>query len=107
MEEGSEHDVEFFETREDAPEAFELAEEPFDFVAQLVELLVIFPRLLAIVLGRHDSREASMRDGCARLIALISLVHGHEQLAGQGFGLVLPILQKRPPFDAVAGLARR
>jgi hypothetical protein len=80
MEKSSEHDVKLFEAREDAPEAFEFAEEPFDFVAPLVELLVIFPRLLAIILGRHDSREASLRDGCARLIGLVSLVHGHGQV---------------------------
>jgi hypothetical protein len=40
MEETSEHDVELFEPREDAPEAFELAEVTFNFVAPLVELNV-------------------------------------------------------------------
>lgn len=67
MEESSEHDVELFETDEDVSEAFELAE---DLVAPFVEFLVIFPRLLAIVLGRHEGREARLRDGCARFIAL-------------------------------------
>ncbi len=106
MEKSSEHNVELFEPREDAPESFELAEEPFDFITPLVEFLVIVPWLLAIVLGRHDSREARLRDGGARFIALISPVHGHGQIFGQGFRLVLPILQKRAPFDAIAGLAR-
>ncbi len=59
IQKSSEHNVELFEPREDAPEAFELAEEPFDFIAPLVEFLVIVPWLLAIVLGRHDSREAA------------------------------------------------
>ncbi len=36
MEEGFEHDVEPFETGEDAPESFELAKQLFDFVAPLV-----------------------------------------------------------------------
>lgn len=50
----SEHDIELAETREGAPEAFELAEESFNFVAPFVEFLFVFPRLLAIVLMRHD-----------------------------------------------------
>ena len=107
MEKGSEHNVELFETGEDASEAFELAEEPFDFVAPLVEFRVILPWLLAIFLGRHDGCETCLFDASARFISLIGLVHGHGQLLWQHVWFVLPILQKRTPLDAVAGLTRR
>lgn len=83
---------------------FELAEEPFDFVAALVEFFVIVPRLFAIVLGRHDGGEAGLDDGCAGFIAPRNLIHGHGQLFRQGFGLVLLAFQKGASIDAVTGL---
>ena len=54
MEEGEENHIQLFEAREDATEALESTEEPFDFVALLVEGTIIFPRFDAVVLTKGE-----------------------------------------------------
>ncbi len=105
MEEGYEHDVEPFEAGENAPESCELAKQSIDFVAPLVELLVIFPRLLAIVLRRHDGRETHFFGASARFIALVSLVDGQGQVGWQGFGLLLSSQSSRSVRPSTPSLA--
>jgi hypothetical protein len=47
VDEGEEDDVELFNSGEDAAEAFQPAEEPFHFIALLVEFAVVIPRIEA------------------------------------------------------------
>ena len=58
VEESQEDDVEFIEAGEDAAEAFEPAEEPFDLVTLAVHGFVVLPGLQAIAFGRNHREEA-------------------------------------------------
>ena len=48
------HDVELVEAREETVESLESAEESLDRVAAAIKHAVVFPRLQAVALGRHD-----------------------------------------------------
>ena len=41
--EGSDHDIEFFKAGEDAPKAFEPAKQPFDFISTVIDFPVVHP----------------------------------------------------------------
>ena len=78
-----EHHIEFIETREDAPEAFEPTEEPLDFVAAAVEQAVVFPRLQTAPTGRHDGNPSKIQRQLAGLIVLIGAIHQQRYRLGQ------------------------
>lgn len=48
VDEGSEHDVEFFKAGEDTTKTFKPAEQAFDFIPAFVNLFVILPRVQAV-----------------------------------------------------------
>ena len=79
MKEGEEHDVEFIETGEDTPKTLESAEEPLDFVPAAVEHAVVFPRLQAVALGRHDGNPPKIQSQLAGLVVLVGTVHQQRQ----------------------------
>ncbi len=83
MKEGEEHDVEFIETGEDTPKTLESAEEPLDFVPAAVEHAVVFPRLQAVALGRHDGNPPKIQSQLAGLVVLVGTVHQQRQRRGQ------------------------
>ena len=83
VKEGEEHDVEFIETGEDTPKTLESAEEPLDFVPAAVENAVVFPRLQAVALGRHDGNPPKIQSQLAGLVVLVGTVHQQRQRRGQ------------------------
>ena len=50
--------------------ALETAEQPFNFIAPLVHLSVVLPRLDSVFFGRHDGNEAEIDRQLPRLVAL-------------------------------------
>jgi hypothetical protein len=56
-EEAEEEQIQLFEAGEDAPEAFQPAEEALDLVAFPVHRLVVLPWFEAVALGRNDRDE--------------------------------------------------
>ena len=60
VDKSSEHDIELFEAGEDAPIAFETAEQALDFVAPFVELAVVWPWILSVRLGRNNGLKAKL-----------------------------------------------
>ena len=75
VEEGKEYDIEFVEAREDAAEAFQSPEEPFNFVASPVHSLVILPGVEAIAFGRNHRKEVEFQGQLTGLVVLVGLVH--------------------------------
>ncbi|MBI2817199.1 MAG: hypothetical protein HYX72_09695 [Acidobacteria bacterium] len=101
MKESEEDDVEFIEAGEDAAEAFESAEEPFDLVALAVHSLIVLPRLQAIAFGRNYWEEAEVQSQLESLVVLIGAVHDEVQRCGQRSDAA----QQFAASDRVGGLA--
>ena len=55
------HDVELVEAREETVESLESAEESLDRVAAAIKHAVVFPRLQAVALGRHDGNPSKFQ----------------------------------------------
>ena len=75
VEESEKHDVELVEAREDAAESLESAEESLDLVAAAIKHAVVFPRLQAVALGRHDGNPSKFQSELACLVVLIGAVY--------------------------------
>src|SRR5258708_30733005 len=70
-----EHHVELLESREDTAKALESAKQPLDFVAPLVHLTIVLPRLDPVGLGRHNRDEPQLQSQLTGFVSLISSVH--------------------------------
>ena len=103
VEETQKDDVEFIEAREDAAEAFESAEEPFDLIALAVHGFVVLPGLQAIASGRNHREVAKVQSQLESLVVLVGAVQDEMQRCGQRSDAA----QKFAAFDRVGGLARR
>src|SRR5205807_9844350 len=101
--ESDEHDVEFFEAREDAAEALQAPEQTLYLVAPLVHLTVVLPGRDARRLGRNDGYEAQVERRLSGLVAFIGAVHDQVQ---RSIGSAEPA-EQCTPFWRVAGLPRR
>jgi putative ABC transport system substrate-binding protein len=55
--EGDKHHIEFLESREDAPESLQSAEQTLDLIAPLVHLAIVFPGIDSIALRRNHGNE--------------------------------------------------
>jgi hypothetical protein len=64
---GEENDIELFESGEDAAEAFQPAEEPFHFVAFLVEFAVVLPGIEPVGFRRNHWNHAQIKYQLPRL----------------------------------------
>ena len=59
MDEGNEHDIEFFKAREDTPKSLESTKQPFYVVASLIQGAVVLPRREPILPGRAPREQSS------------------------------------------------
>lgn len=98
-----EHDIELFEAREDAVIAFEAAEQPFDFIAPLVQVSVIGPRVETVRLGRDYGLETKLQNELPGFIAFVGAVHDHRH-SGR---FVRPLCQQFAPLAGVVRLPGR
>ena len=74
--EGEEDEVELFEAGEDATKAFESTEEPFYFIAFLVEGTIIFPRApMRLDSGRDNWNHAEIENQLPGQVILVGFVH--------------------------------
>jgi len=103
QDEGGEHHVELVKSGEDAAEAFQAAEEAFDFVAPPIHDRVVFPRAHTVGLGWHDGDIAQIQGQLPGFVALISPVH--DQMAARRS--LTARAQKFASRRRVARLARR
>ena len=103
VDESSEHHIEFLETREDAAEALESAEESFDFVAAAIHGLVVFPRRKPVAFRRHDRGEPQIQSQLAHLVPFVGAIH--DEMASLGHRLPGP--QQVAPLGRVSRLSRR
>lgn len=103
VQEDPEHDVELLKPREDAAKALQSAKQPLHFVAPLVEIAVVFPRLLAVRFGRDDGLEAQIQNKLSRLFA--PLTRGPSASAGRRAVFSNP--EARPALPAHHVPARR
>lgn len=98
-----EEDIEFVIAGEDAAEAFESAEEPFDVIALTVELLVELPGFEALRVWRNYRFKAEQAGQTTSFVTLIG--HVHDQSAT--LGRAAEFADQLPAFGAVAVLAGR
>ena len=103
MNEAREHDIEFFKAGKDAAEAFQTAEEAFDFMAFLVEGFVVFPRGNPVGFWRHHRRQSKLKSQLAGFIPLTRSIH--DQMTGRG--RLLPFLQEFAPRRSIPRLPGR
>ncbi len=101
IDKGEEHQVQFFEPRKDAAEAFEAAKQALNFVSALVHFPIIFPWFNAIAFGWNDGNETQVERELPCLVTFIRLVHDEVQWP------VGPpkALQQRASFWRIASLA--
>jgi hypothetical protein len=83
-EKAEEQDIEFLEAGEDAPVAFESAEEPFDLIALSVESAIVTPGIDAVAFRRPNRNHAQFKHQLARLVALVGAVHDQRQRTRHG-----------------------
>jgi hypothetical protein len=101
IDKGDEHEIEFIEATEDAPEAFEPAKLPFDLNAASVQGLFDCPGLDAVRMRRDDRNEPELQSQLPCFVAFICAVH--QQVAGQG--QLVDGAQQCAPFRRIARLA--
>jgi len=101
VDEGHEHDIEFFEAREDAAKAFEAAEQPLDLIAPLVHGAVVFPRCNSILLGWNHGNEAKIKRQLPCLITFVRPVHQQAQWPRR----LAELAEQLAPLGRVVGLA--
>jgi len=70
-----EHDIELLESREDTTKTLESAKQPLDFIAPLVHLAIVLPRLDPVGFGRHNRNESQVQSQLTGFVSLISSVH--------------------------------
>ena len=103
VDEGDEHDIQFVESREDAPEAFETTEQPFHFVSAFVHFPIVFPRFKAVALWRNNRDETQVQCELSCLVAFICLVHQQVQ-----WPIGRPkALKQGSPLRCITGLSGR
>src|SRR5208282_6714446 len=100
---GEEDDVEFLKSGEYATEALQSAEDPFYFVALLVEFTIILPGIKVVGFGRNHWNHAEIEHQLSRFIALIGFIHEHWK----AFWHWAKILQQRPAFWRIMRVSRR
>jgi len=103
IDEGDKHDIQFVESREDAAETFEAAEQSFHFVSTFVHFPIIFPRFKAVTFRRNNGDEAKVERELSRLVTLVCLVHQQVQRSvsrPQAF-------EQLAPLRCITGLAGR
>ena len=101
VDQSDKHDVELFESREDASKALEPAEQPFDFVAPLVQGGVVLPRRNPVLLGGHHWDQVEVERQLPCLIAFVRPVHQQVQWPRS----IAPPTQELAPLGRVVGLA--
>src|SRR5829696_1564880 len=74
-EERKKDDVQFFETGEDAAEAFESAEQSFDLVALLVKGAIVLPGLQPVALRRDYRNHAQIEHQLPGFISFVGAIH--------------------------------
>ena len=79
IDEGDEHYIQFVESREDAAEAFESAEQSLYLVSTFVHFPIVFPRFKAIAFRRNNGDEAQVKRELSRLVTLVRLVNQEVQ----------------------------
>jgi len=79
VDEGEEHEVEFFESGEDAPESFQSSKEPLYLVSFLIHRLVVEPRFQPVALGRHHRNPAEIQRQLPGFVVLVRPIHDQMQ----------------------------
>jgi len=82
-EKSQEEDIEVLKAREDAAEALETPEEPFDLVALAVHGFVILPGFEAIALGWNHRNKAEIQRQLAGFVVFLGSVHDEVQRCWQ------------------------
>jgi hypothetical protein len=91
------------EAGEDAPEAFQSAEEPLDLVAFAVHGFVVLPRFETVAFGWDHGDEGKIQRQLPGFIVFLGTVHDQMQWSWQG-----PMLpQKFPSLNCVGCLTWR
>ena len=103
MDKSQEHDVEFFESREDAAKAFESAKQSFDFVASSVHGAIVIPRCDSILLRRNDWNKAKVKRQLSCVVAFVRTIH---QQVNWPRCRPQPA-QQATTFGRIVGIARR
>ena len=101
MDESGEHGVELVEAREYPPEALEPAKESLHLVASFVKFAVIFPRVEAVGLGRHDGLKLHVEDQLSGFVTLVSAIHDDGPQRGRALA---PMAQELAAFRAIRAL---
>jgi hypothetical protein len=102
MDECDDHDIALFTPREEAPQSFEPAEQPFDLIASCIQGSSLFPWRESIVLGRHHRPIPYLHGQLPRRIAFIRPIHSQVDRARHSPDAVPPL----PPLGRIVGLAR-
>ena len=99
--ESKEHHVEFLETWENPPESLQSTKQSLDFVAPLVHLTVVLPRVDSRSLRWHHW---IISQGQCQLPSLVSLVRSVHDQRGTALLLAKP-LQQLTAFRGIVGLS--
>ena len=81
QDEAEEQRIKFLEVGEDSSEALRSSELAIDFVASLVHLPVVFPRVVPGLERRNYGREAEVEGQLACRVALVGTIH-HQRRVG-------------------------
>ena len=98
-----EDDVELLESREEATNPLQPPDQPLDFVAPLVQLPIVCPRVKPALERRHYRVEPQGPGQLAGLVPLLGPVpHQRQRLA-----LAAQAMEQLAAFGCIMGLARR
>lgn len=101
--ESEEDHVEFLETRDYPPESLQATKQSLDFVAPLVHLAVIFPRVEPRSQRRHHGFIPQRQGQLPGLVTVVRAVHVQRRIAL----LLTKPGQHLTPFRGVVGLSGR
>ena len=102
MDERNAHDIECFKPREEAPKSLELAAQPFDLMASLIQGSIVFPWRASIVRGRPPRTIPYIHGQLPRRIAFLRPIHQPVDRARHSTYAV----HQRSPLGRIVGLAR-